>query len=124
MLHFFENEKSAIVCVVEAMVLIDGEVHKKEMLFNMLILSKLDIKEEQFDQGSKCDLSVACRILRAMSSGKKKLVSAMLGVLLSIDGDINEKELMLWRTVSTACEFPTMSILDAKEYFTDFLSER
>lgn len=123
MLHFFNDEKSAIAYIIEAMVLVDGEMHKKEMLFNMLILSKLNIAKEQFDRGLEYDLTEACDILKAMTREKKKCVSAMLGVMLGIDGDIDEKELMLWRMVSTICGFPTMNLAEAKEYFANFLSE-
>ena len=57
--------------------------------------------------------------IATMSDAQKRYVCAYLGMLMAIDGDIDDKEKALWKLVSTICDLPTMSIADAIDYMTN-----
>ena len=52
-----------------------------------------------------------------MATEEKDFISAFLGSLIVVDGHIDDKEMTLWKFISTICGFPTMNIQTAIERF-------
>ena len=56
-------------------------------------------------------------VLKAMSDDKKKYACGYLAAVMAADEDIAEKELEAWVAFSTLCNFPTMTLGDAYEFW-------
>jgi hypothetical protein len=48
-----------------------------------------------------------------MNAEEKRYVTAFLGTLICVDGDIQDSEMKLWSLVSALCDLPTMNIMEA-----------
>lgn len=57
--------------------------------------------------------SLAIALIAGMDDERKKYVASYLGTIMAADGDIDDRELVLWQLVSTLCDLPTMSVGDA-----------
>ena len=121
MLSFFENEKIAIAYVAVAMQGIDGDSNAQEYIFNALVMKKFEITNYHLGSAGKLSLLDAMATLKSMSEEKKRCVSAILGSLIIIDGRIDDKEMSLWRLLSSICSFPTMSLQDASSIMKEDL---
>ena len=60
------------------------------------------------------------QILSDLEPAQKKIVTSYLGTIISSDGDIDDRELELWRELSIQCGFPIMSNRQAIEIFKDY----
>lgn len=69
------------------------------------------------EAASSLPMEEALDILKAMTSSEKNFVCSYLGTLIAIDGEINNRERLLWSLISYHCSFPTMSIAEAEQYF-------
>ena len=58
-----------------------------------------------------------------MDSNKKRFVAALLGIIMAADGNIDEKELALWRLVSSMCNLPTMNLTECPDIIMEFAIE-
>lgn len=116
-MEFTKLEMSAIVKLAKVMVMADGRVDEKEMklMTNELLRFGVPINDVSslLDLGDNMEYSDAIKIISAMSDYEKKYVTAYLGVMIAIDGDIDESETKMWSLISVLCELPTMSINDA-----------
>lgn len=121
MLSFFEYEKIAIAYVAVAMQGIDGDTNAQEYIFNALVMKKFEITNYHLSSARKLSLLDAMATLKTMSEEKKRCVSAILGSLIIIDGRIDDKEMSLWRLLSSICSFPTMSLQDASSIMKEYL---
>lgn len=58
-------------------------------------------------------------ILSGMSEGHKRYVAGYLASIMISDNNIDEMEMRLWRLVSDLCAFPTMTIREAVEFWSE-----
>ncbi len=61
----------------------------------------------------------ALALIATMNDAQKRYVTAYLGTLMAINGDIDDKEMALWTLVSTICKLPTMTIGEAIDYMAN-----
>jgi hypothetical protein len=124
-LNFDYQQKVAIYKVAEMMINADEQVMFEERLmlengFKALGLSNLEflgIKEE----ASNFEYSSCLQLLSALDALQKKFVASFLGAIISSDGDIDDRELELWRELSFQCGFPIMSNRQAIEIFNEYI---
>ena len=56
---------------------------------------------------------VALSVVANMTPSQKRYVTAYLGTIVAVDGDIDDSEIKLWSLISALCDLPTMSIREA-----------
>lgn len=120
-MYFTSEEKKAIVRVAGEMTLADGNVAPKEVVFNVGVFHKLDISQSEIESSGSMSMPNAMHIISKMTSNEKRFVSAYIGSIIIVDGNISDKELALWRLISTICEFPTMHLNDTPSILQEYL---
>ena len=112
---FTSIEMSAIAKLALAMAGADGKVDKSELTYIALEMARFGVKDADpiLKGADEMDPTIALSIVSKMTPKEKKYVAAYLGTVMAVDGNINEKELSLWRLSSTLCGLPTMNIQEA-----------
>lgn len=115
---FTSIEMSAIAKLALAMAAADGKVEKSELSYIALELARFGVKDPDpiLKGADDMDPSIALSVVSRMTLDEKKYVTAYLGTLMAVNGDIDEKELALWRLTSTLCGLPSMNIQEAINY--------
>ena len=111
-------EMAAISKLALTMAAADGKLEKNELTYIALELGRFGVKDATpiLKGAEEMDPTIALSIVSKMSSEEKKYVTAYLGALMAVDGEIDEKELALWNLTSSLCNLPTMNISDAIKY--------
>ena len=116
-MQFSGRELTAILKMANAMVMADGRVDENEIKVMTTELLRFGVPQDHVEkllQGANLmDGTEALAILANLDDERKKYVSSYLGTIMISDGDIDEKEMALWRLISTLCGFPTMNVVDA-----------
>lgn len=112
---FTSIEMAAIAKLALAMAAADGKVEKKELTYIALEMARFGVKDADsiLKGADEMDPTIALSVVSKMTETEKKYVAAYLGTLMAVDGDIDDKELALWRLTSTLCGLPTMNIKEA-----------
>ena len=122
-LSFSKQEMAAIIQLAGAMGAADGEVHPNELAMMANESNRFGISNEELksllDKASTMDGGAAIATIATMTDAQKRYVCAYLGALMAIDGEIDNKEMALWKLVSTLCKLPTMTIKDAITYMAN-----
>ena len=118
-MYFTSKEKQAIQRLAAQMVVADGQIDPREVILTKLVNDKIGITSEHIDASSNMSLQEAAIIVKLMSPEERKFVCAYLGTISSIDNDVDDKEMMLWALLTALCDFPQMSILEAKKIIGD-----
>lgn len=118
-MRFNDEELTAILKVAMAMVMADGRIDDSEKLAIGVEMARLGVPNERFRKllfaiGTIENVE-AFAILLSLDVEKKKHVSSFLVAIMMSDGDIDEKEMALWKLVSTICDFPVMSVIEAAD---------
>lgn len=115
---FTSIEMSAIAKLALAMAAADGKVEKCELTYIALELARFGVKDSDpiLKGADDMDPTIALTIVSKMTPAEKKYVAAYLGTLMAVNGDIDDKELSLWRLTSTLCGLPSMTIKEAINY--------
>ena len=117
MLQFNDNELKAILKVAKAMVLADGKVEKKELLVMTNELIRFGISREKIEglaeSAKNMDNSEALIALSKLDEERKKYVSAYLIMIMIIDGEMHDKEMILWELTTSLCGLPEINISEA-----------
>jgi len=113
---FTDREKQAIQTVACAMGAADDEADAREVVLITLVNEKLGIPSDI----STIDLGSAMNVISAMTAEEKRFVCAYMGTLLSIDGDIDPREMLFWGLLTERCHFPEMTIEAARNYMSNF----
>ena len=106
-----KEQKAAIYKVAEMMANADGIVRPEEITgieHALPLLGIADIKAAEMESKNMPPLE-SLNIISKLEQEVKKYVSACLGYVLSIDGDIDDSELALWRFLSELCDLPKMT---------------
>ncbi len=117
--YFSKREKSAIIRVAVMMEAADGKADLNETAVNLKVFQLLDADESITEAAKSLSFIDSMSILKSMTTEEKKFVCGILATIMVADKDIDDKEMTLWQTISTICEFPTMHIKDALKSFLD-----
>lgn len=122
-LSFTRQEMAAIIKLGTVMAAADRHLHENETTMMATEALRFNLSEKDFGQmltsSDKMEAKEALFTIATMTDSQKRYVTAYLGTLMSIDGNIDDKEMALWSMVSSLCKLPTMSIADAIEYMTE-----
>ncbi|MBR2014378.1 MAG: hypothetical protein IJ998_03035 [Alistipes sp.] len=117
--YFSDREKSAIVQVAIQMQNADGNDHINEYALNLAVFKSLNVKDENIDDAKSMSPLTAMEIIKNMTYEEKKFVCSYLATIMCADKEIDDKELTLWKFISTMCDLPTMHIAEALKYFME-----
>ena len=116
-MEFSKKEMTAILSVGKAMVDADGKVDDNELTVMSLELVKFGVPrdhlKELFKAAIQMEPSEAMAIISMFNQKQKKYVASYLGTIMAADGNIDDRELALWRIVSKLCGLPNMTITEA-----------
>ena len=122
-LSFSNVEMAAIIKTAMAMATADGKVEDNEKAMIAIEAARFNLGSDKFESLLKLSTSMSATdslaMIAAMDAAEKRYVAAYLGAMIAADGDIDDKEMSLWRLVSTLCDLPTMTIVDAIDYMTN-----
>ena len=106
------------------MVFADGKVEESETMVVSQELARFGVKDENtikrlylLSEAMSNEEMLAS--IANMNEDQKKYVTAYLGVILAIDGNLDEKEKALWTLTSLICKLPTMTISEAADYLNN-----
>lgn len=125
MKEFTNEEIIAVYKAADLMVLADGKIMPEETTTVNEAMEKLGIGGVSVLEEIK---KSACEItddecygqLAFLDEEQKKFVSAMLGAISSSDGDIDDKELELWREICSKSDLPKMNNRQAIGIFQSY----
>ena len=125
MMKFIPQELVAIYKVAEKMVWADGVVQPEELVVveNAMrkagtgTLEELNAVKEDSKKMSDED---CYGIIAFLDVEQKMFVSSLLGAISSSDGDIDDRELKLWRDICDKCDLPIMNNRQAISIFNNF----
>lgn len=90
--HFILAEKLAIVHLVDAVILVDGQVHKGEIGAITQLMKIIDFDSNFIEQARNINIEQAFMLLIKMSDDKKKTLKAILEMIAISDGFVHRKE--------------------------------
>lgn len=112
-----DNELAAIIHLAKAMAAADGKVESIELLVIARELSRFGVDSSKSNtlltRSDTMEFSSAIATVSNMSVDNKRYVTAYLGTLMCVDGEVSDSEKALWSFVSLLCGLPTMSIKEA-----------
>lgn len=122
-MQFTKTDFTAIVHLANAMIMADGIPYDSEVSVLSSEAIKFNIPAAEFGEicrkGMDMEPEYAVAIVSKFSPEQKKYVTALLGTIMAIDQDIDDKEMALWRLLTRLCGLPSMSIVEALEYMAD-----
>jgi uncharacterized membrane protein YebE (DUF533 family) len=120
---FKKIEFAAIVKLAIAMAGADGIVAENEKKAIALELARFGVSETDLPlllaTAQAMKPTDELMIVNNMNNEQKKYVAAFLGALMTVDGEIAEDEMKLWRLTSTLCGLPTMNVAEAIHYMAN-----
>ena len=123
-LLFTYLEKCAVYKVAKMMAEADGVVLHEEIQSIEEEMPKFGVSKEEYEalvvDGENTASIEALVTIHSMDEKKKKLVSAFLGYILSVDQDIDDTELALWTFFVKVCNLPKMNVRQAVEIYRNF----
>ncbi len=121
-ISFEKTGLMAIAKLANAMIAADGKVAENEMCSWTMEMERLGIPHEEFasiyEASESMPFTEALTVVTSLDTEHKRYVGAFLGSLMAIDGEIDNDELKLWQLVSTFCDLPTMTVLEALTYMS------
>ena len=123
-MYFSSSEKAAILRLFVLIIGADNRIDKSEMALSALYSKKLSITPTEIELSKTIDNQTALIIVSGMTDEEKKVVCALLGELMAVDGEVAENEQVVWSLISEICGFPQMSIREAHEIVKTFFSQQ
>lgn len=125
MKDFEQNELVAIYKMAERMVWADEKIMPEEITLVEETITKINTDFEiDFDKLKENSFLMSddecIGLIAFLDFEQKKFISAFLGTISSSDGDIDEKELEVWRDICDKCDLPVMSNRQAIEIFQSY----
>lgn len=114
---FSEREMTAVFQVANAMIMADeriddNEIHVMSREALRFGIPLEDLKRLHVNAGNM-EAAEALAIIACFDYERKKYVASLLGSILYADGDVDDKELSLWRFISKICRLPQMTVKEA-----------
>lgn len=122
---FSKVELVSIYKAADLMVLADDKILEEETATVEEAMAKAGVESptelEDIKKGAK-DLSrdECIGYIAFLDYEQKRFVSSMLGAICSSDGDIDDRELELWRELCDKCDLPYMNNRQAINIFQTF----
>lgn len=121
---FKSHEMYAVYKVASMMANADGVIYPDEVKIISDEMESLGVKSDKDkkileDNGKIMRPLDALNIISNLTEDQKKHINAFFGSIISIDGDIDDAELALWRLVGELCELPKMSVRQAINLFSN-----
>lgn len=114
-------ELSAVLKVGFAMAKADGKLEEEEMKVLATSMAEFGVDDKEFHSlltlADAMTPATMIATLASLTKRQKKFVCGFLAMIMVSDGDIDDAEVKLWQLISSLCEFPTMNIKDAIEYW-------
>ena len=115
---FFTNQElAAILRLAHAMANADNKITSEETLVIVNEMSRFGIDQNKGrligEMGANMSYVECCQVVSKMTAEEKRYVTAFLGTLICVDGDIKDSEMKLWSLMSALCDLPTMNIMEA-----------
>lgn len=122
---FSKDEIVAVYKAADLMVIIDGKVATDELEVVDEAMKKIGIKAtielENIKKSAQEMTEDECYgLLAFLDNEQKRFVSAMLGTISSSDGDIDDRELELWRKICSNSDLPKMNNRQAIGIFQSY----
>lgn len=120
-MDFSDKELSAMLKAGHAMVEADGRIDPKEIevLLDGLSDSTQGRHEQLLRMADRMDTVEMISVLSSLDDGHKRYVAGYLASIMISDNDIDEMEMRLWKLISNLCAFPTMTIRQAVEFWSE-----
>lgn len=122
-LSFSHKEMAAVIKVAKMMAAADGKLHEAEAAMIAKEAMRFGIArgamEALLEQSDALDATEALTIISNFNNAEKRYVSAYLGTMMAVDGNIDDKEVELWQFVSLICGLPSMNVHDAISYMSN-----
>lgn len=122
-LSFSRIEYAAITKLAGAMASADGKSDPMEIAFMTLEANRFNIQNDALkgilSLSNEMSPADAIGIVSKLDDVHKKYVTAYLGMMIAVDGDIDDGEIRLWQLVSTLANLPTMTIAESKKYMSE-----
>ena len=116
-MKFNRRQMAAILNVGRAMISADGRIDDNENVVMALELFSFGVPKEDLEGlYAASDIlkpSEAVAIISLFDLEQKTYVASFLGALMAADGDIDDREVALWRIISDVCDLPRMTISEA-----------
>ncbi|MBP5365779.1 MAG: TerB family tellurite resistance protein [Bacteroidales bacterium] len=116
-MQFTDNELKAIFKIAKAMVLVDGRVDKRELMEMADEMRRLGVSREKIEELSlttkEMDNTEALITISTLDDEKKIYVSSYLIMIMIVDGEMHEKEMILWEMTTALCGLPEVNVSDA-----------
>lgn len=112
------NELAAITKLAIAMANADGKVEDSELTYMALEMHRFGIEDPKpiLSVADSMTPVMAFSIINSLSPEGKKYAAAYMGTMMAADGRIDDKELALWKLISSLCDLPAMGIAEALDY--------
>lgn len=99
----------------------DGRIAPEEKTILINELKSFNVTDEEAETYLKVAIELTVEqtvdVLKAMSINAKKYACGYLGAVMLSDGDVDDNEMEAWRAFSEACDFPTMTLREALEFW-------
>jgi uncharacterized tellurite resistance protein B-like protein len=116
-MKFNRRQMAAILNVGRAMISADGRIDENENVVMALELFSFGVPKEDLEglyaASDILEPSDAVAIISQFDLEQKTYVASFLGALMAADGDIDDREMVLWRIISDVCGLPRMTISEA-----------
>lgn len=121
-MSFTGLEMSALTKLAMVMAGADGKVEQSELAYMAVEMARFGVMDaEPVIRGANAmDPTIALAIVEKFDYERKKYVAAYLGTMMAADGNIDDKELAIWKLTSSLCGLPSMNIKEAVEFIQNF----
>ncbi len=117
------QQLAAILKAGLAMVNADGKVEQNELVVLTHELIKFNVPKKDIPMllalSDSMDASEMFLHLKSLSVEAQKYVAGYLATIMISDGDINEQEVNVWQLTCTLAGFPSMSLHEAVQFWTN-----
>lgn len=116
-MKFSTKEFSAVLHLSKAMILADGKVEPIELAVIAKEFKRFVVGSVQTDvllhNADNMEFAEAVATVSIMNQENKRYVAAFLGTIMTVDMNISDSEMALWKLISTLCDLPTMNVKEA-----------
>ena len=116
-MRFNKRQMAALINVARAMINADGRIDDNENVVMALELFSFGVPKEDlqglYAASDILEPSDAVAIISQFDLEQKTYVASFLGALMAADGNIDDREMVLWRIISDVCGLPKMTISEA-----------
>ncbi len=125
-LKFTALEFSAITKLATLMIASDGVTKDEEFKILFIEFKAFDVPQNHIDTifsaAKLMNANEVKGIVKQMSYNKKKYICSLLATIIVIDGDVDDNELALWRTMTQEYDLPKMTLKEGLAHYKSMRS--